>query len=200
MLYRLVMRKGGYPLAFFLLLISSFAYAISLPPMLDWPASQREQLVKAPGIDKTMTISVSEVDFPGAQRQVIATNPAALKARLSPRGGGLILAWLGGGNAKERYFEVSLISGVTKRYQEGVAMLVVIPPDQFSMRHTLVGSRFKNNSNGYVVLMENTECGKSIGRSWLVGPGKSLVIPSLQRNSELLVGRGEYIETLKSCR
>jgi len=200
MLYTFVMRKGGYPLAFLLLFISSVAYAISLPPLLDWPASQREQLVKAPGIDKTMTISVSEVDFPGAQRHVIATNPTALKARLSPQDKGVVLTWLGGANAKERYFEVSLISGATKRYQEGVTMLVVIPPDQFSMKHTLVGSRFKNNSNGYVVLMENTECGKSIGRSWLVGPGKSLAIPSLQHTNELLVGRGEYIKTLRSCR
>ncbi|WP_181363409.1 hypothetical protein, partial [Aeromonas sp. HMWF015] len=162
--------------------------------------SQRQQLVVVPEMDKNVAVSVSEVNYPNAQRRVIATSPPELKVSISPERKGLILTWLGGASVKERYFEVSLVSGVSKRYQEGVTMLVVIPPSHFSMRHTLVGPRFTNNSNGYVVLMENAECGKSIGRSWLVGPGKSLFIPSLQHNSELLVGRGTKIERLTSCK
>ncbi|WP_157774512.1 hypothetical protein [Aeromonas sp. CU5] len=188
-------------LVFLLLLSSSCVYAFSLPPMIELPVSQKKMFVAAEGVDNLTQLVVNEVDYPGAQRHVIATSTADLRVKLNVSKKGLLLGWNGApSDGQERYFEVSLVSGKSSQYRESVTMLVIIPPQNLLMKYNYAGSSFKNNGNGYVVLMENLECGNSIGRSWLVGPGRQLSIPPVRPSSELLVGRGMHMEMLRACK
>lgn len=193
------MCKGGLPLASLLFVMSGGAYAASLPPMLDFPSSQGTLFVPARGIDKNTMISVHEVEYPDSRRNILSSPSVKLKASIDTSKQGVLLSWDGTPSVKERYFEVSLTSPSTKSFQERISSLVVIPPKKFALKYDFSGRSFKNSSNGYVVVMENTECGKSVGRSWLVGPGRVMSIPALEHSSELLVGRGGLIKTIKSC-
>lgn len=191
-----MMQKGVYPLL--ILLASQSAWAASMPVLIDWPAGRKVMEVAAEGVDG-MQVVVVEIAFPEGGKPKIIDADTDFNIIVNSKSQGLTFMWEGKQLSYERYFEVTLTPQANIEQNAVLSTLVVIPPNSLLTNYEFKNSVFMNQGNGYVVLMENLQCGRGVGRSWIVGPGRQLKIHNLKGDSELLVGRGDKLDSLKSC-
>ncbi len=201
--------RGGITLLF-LCLFSLSAQALTLPPLFELQGPSYNQSVPVKGTRTELDglrVTASEVTYPGPDMKVLDKAGNGLLMTLKPgkKRGVSILSLSKPTKSSahhERYFKVSL----TNKSNTGsnsmlLTTLVVIPPDPFTLDYRVQGHTLHNNSNGYIVVMEDLACGQQQGRSWLVGPGRTLSLPRLVSGGVLSVGRGRMLrEIVTTCR
>lgn len=190
------------------LLLAPLAQATAVTPLLDLPP-QRQQvqlMVKNDGAQpQTYVLSVDETTFPDGRVRVIAPSSPAVKlepARFTLGPGqrrGVAVSYAGPKPENERYFVIR-VGEQSPRQQISYALELTsrlfVRPAKPALKYHFDGAELRNESNAFVMVMMDEDCGKTEGPTRLLGPGQSFRLPTPGSGSQVSLGFIDKVTTL----
>ncbi|MGL4456056.1 MAG: hypothetical protein ACRDDP_08365 [Plesiomonas sp.] len=217
-----------YPRIFFLIsvlsaLLTSSVFAVQMQPLnelidnhnilnIDIKNDERQEII--------YTLSLNETTFPDGHETLKAAHPtpfyvspAQLRLAAGQKGHFTLHYNLKRDN-QERYYRASLRqlgvaaiqlgqvpAAVVTRYPVEIKSVVVVRPITPVMKYTLKNNRLTNNSNGYVLVMQDTHCGQQQGSTHFLPANASMQISSQDKQQVITMGMVNKLTTvLDSCK
>lgn len=191
------------------------AQAMQLSPMLELNPSNdqiRLELKNDSHLDQEYILSSQETTFPGKARQVLDAKGSKLifsPARLRLKAGqsGVFKLHYKGPRDQEHYFRLLVeeqgknskeASGVSARFPLQIASSLIVRPLHPKLAYVLEGEQLRNTGNGYLLMMQDEDCGKQKGMTAFVAPGKAYPLPEQSGKSILSVGMIDEIKVVRS--
>lgn len=211
--------RGKYVFLLGVLLVSQGALALQFPPLLE--LKNKEQSISLPiendgNVVKEITLTAQKISFPAKGYKVLDKSAKELKIypsslMLQPGQRGFFHIISKKDAKEERYFHLNIMEQgnesaeiVGKSGRKGnvhfplqVRTTLVIRALHPLLRYELNGNRFHNLSNGYVVLMQDRQCGRVRGRTDIVAPNHWA---DLMKNKDKLVVAVGLVDQLKIIR
>lgn len=191
----------------FLMFYIPVAYCSAITPIIVLSPNEQDGgiiLTNDTNMPQNYLLSVDETSFPDKDTQVITKDSHHLKLSqgmlyLSPGKKQKIQFHYNGSRGNEKYFLVKAQEKVSKKnqvYATAVASRVIIRPSKPLFKYRFDGKSLKNESNGYIMLMIDEQCGKVQKLTKLVKPGDSFQLPTISADMLVSIEFNRHIKQL----
>lgn len=191
----------------FLMFYIPVAYCSAITPIIVLSPNEQDGgiiLTNDTNMPQNYLLSVDETSFPDKDTQVITKDSHHLKLSqemlyLSPGKKQKIQFRYNGSRGNEKYFLVKAQENVSKKnqvYATAVASRVIIRPSKPLFKYSFDGKSLKNESNGYIMLMIDEQCGKVQKLTKLVKPGGSFQLPTISADMQVSIEFNRHIKQL----
>lgn len=199
-------------------LLAGPVQAMQLPALLEVSGEEREVILPIKNDSETFqhyVLSAKEISFPDAGFKVLdgkaeklVFSPADLK--LSPgQNGSFKLKYLGPKDDLERYFRLQVVeelqqsrapvsAGVKMDFPLQIATNLVVRPHHPKLAYVAEGNQLRNTGNGYLLFMQDEDCGKRNGIAAFIAPGKSFTLPAKTGHSVVSVGMVDKVKIVST--
>lgn len=193
------------------------AHAMQLPPLLELNGDGRDirlPITNNSKIAQVYRVNTEETSFPDQNWKAIT--PAVRRLMVSPaqlrlaagQQGYFKIHYLSVRDNQERYFRLAVeeqgqeerpaSAGISANFPLQVIANLIVRPLQPALDYVLENGRLRNTGNGYLLLLQDEDCGKEKGLTAFVPPGRSYTLPAEHGKSVLSVGMVDQLKVVRS--
>lgn len=182
-------------------------YSSTITPIVILPADQNIgeiTITNDTKLPQNYLLSVDETSFPDGSEKINKRNSRDIKLSqtmlyLSPGKVQKIQFSDKGSRDKERYFLIKAQEQIYKKdqvYATAVASRVFVRPSEPIFKYDFDGEKIQNESNGYLMLMIDEQCGEVQKLTKLIKPGDNFKLPELGADAQVAIEFNGHVKQL----